>query len=573
MNYSLADIYFINSQDGWLLDSPNQLFITHDGGTTWTPFPLNFSGSIFSLHFVTENTGWLLNGGKIFQSNDGGQNWTLQSNNLSFYLMGLYFLNETLGWATTNNGIILNTIDGGFDWNMLLNMSNPITTPLSMPPLPHPLNRFYKPLFLNSSYGWVLHTSGISGEFNQIYHTNDTGITWSNHSIPSLYSFKEMIFTDPFNGWLLNTQGKLFSTNDSGKTWMNQNLSENMLRDIYFLNQTHGWVCGDYGTLLNTQNGGMHWENLLNSSVSTYFAGLIFLNETKGWLFSRSTMYISQDGGISLNAVQLEPIIQFSFQSIWIWLPILLTLSYIIIGSLIVTRIESVRKSWLLQKFQLFVNKMERSLFTISTKADISRSIALIIGLFYGLSLGFVFIHEFAHAFMTVLVGAYNHSVEISLNLSGLTHIDGSFTLFGLIFIYFAGSLGVIVLGILLMKLLSNRQQNRPFNIVIIIILSYVTVISDLIAFTFYPLFQLNCDAFYITWYLKIPPYSIFLVFLPFLVISIYYLGKFIYKFYKTRLESNSKFLSVMLVSFVIYLLVTFLLFMIPGKIFTISIP
>jgi hypothetical protein len=53
----------------------NNLFKTIDGGHSWTK--LNFAGSIKSIEFVDENTGFCTSDGYLYRTINGGQTWVL----------------------------------------------------------------------------------------------------------------------------------------------------------------------------------------------------------------------------------------------------------------------------------------------------------------------------------------------------------------------------------------------------------------------------------------------------------------------------------------------------------------
>lgn len=63
----------LNGVDGMAFES---LYVTHDGGATWTTLPVKgpFQGG--SLQFVNLSTGWALKLGRLLRTSDGGHTWT-----------------------------------------------------------------------------------------------------------------------------------------------------------------------------------------------------------------------------------------------------------------------------------------------------------------------------------------------------------------------------------------------------------------------------------------------------------------------------------------------------------------
>ncbi|UCB52257.1 MAG: T9SS type A sorting domain-containing protein, partial [Candidatus Zixiibacteriota bacterium] len=61
------------------------------------------------------DTGWAVGQhGTILQTFDGGDNWNPQSSGTSNILRGVYFTDASTGWVVGDNGTILHTTTGGF---------------------------------------------------------------------------------------------------------------------------------------------------------------------------------------------------------------------------------------------------------------------------------------------------------------------------------------------------------------------------------------------------------------------------------------------------------------------------
>jgi photosystem II stability/assembly factor-like uncharacterized protein len=115
--YSLYSVYFIDSNTGWVVGEDLTIRKTSNGGANW----IGQSGSLFansleSVHFADSNTGWAVGGwqgGIILNTTDGGENWNSQTVSPSpfDYLSGVYFTDSNTGWAV--GGTILHTTNGG----------------------------------------------------------------------------------------------------------------------------------------------------------------------------------------------------------------------------------------------------------------------------------------------------------------------------------------------------------------------------------------------------------------------------------------------------------------------------
>lgn len=85
--YLLTDIYFIDSNHGWIVGGMNE---------TNTPEGKNH--------------------GIVLSTSDGGKTWKLLSHFEDRYLWSVFFLNEQVGWAAGLKGTFLKTEDGGKTW-------------------------------------------------------------------------------------------------------------------------------------------------------------------------------------------------------------------------------------------------------------------------------------------------------------------------------------------------------------------------------------------------------------------------------------------------------------------------
>ena len=83
--------------------------------------------------------------------------WVQQQTNVGVNLNGVRFISATKGWVVGDNGMLLETTDGGNTWNQ-------VTSPTSSN-----LNKIW---FADSTHGW------ISGDNGTILSTTDGGAQW-----------------------------------------------------------------------------------------------------------------------------------------------------------------------------------------------------------------------------------------------------------------------------------------------------------------------------------------------------------------------------------------------------------
>ena len=98
--------------------------------------------------------------------------------------------------------------------------------------------------------------------------------------------FRDMHFTDQYNGWMVGDSGSVMHSNDQGLTWQAQQTGTgNDLRAVHFIDQNTGWIVGDYNTMLKTNNGGQDWLPLaFPDTVRSIFNSVYFIDENNGYI-------------------------------------------------------------------------------------------------------------------------------------------------------------------------------------------------------------------------------------------------------------------------------------------------
>ena len=268
-----------------------QVWITNDGGATWTYGSIDTSavtGEAFSpyyLNFADSQHGWLmvfLGAGMmhayvaLFKTVDGGATWTdiLDPSTLndiqSFPKTGMVFVDPLTGWLTRDSqGVdpaphIFRTADGGGTW-IRLDLPAPADAP---------------DLFVSDSCGSYspnafsalsltialkcLDNATFKIEKDYSYFTGDGGVTWKTYPLPADYTLGPgLYFFNAQNGLALGP--RLYTTSDGGQTWkFIQQVSWN--GQFSFVSMQLGWahVFNDQGetALVKTVNGGLTWSML-----------------------------------------------------------------------------------------------------------------------------------------------------------------------------------------------------------------------------------------------------------------------------------------------------------------------
>lgn len=116
---NLTDVYSIGSKY-WITSADGRIYI----GDISTPLSfvartVDVSASINSVYFLNTSDGFVCgSNGKVYMTNDGGNSWTLSNTGVSsINLNSISFLNSIAGVAVGDNGSIFLTTDGGSSWN------------------------------------------------------------------------------------------------------------------------------------------------------------------------------------------------------------------------------------------------------------------------------------------------------------------------------------------------------------------------------------------------------------------------------------------------------------------------
>ena len=250
----LNSVCFVNAVEGWAVGgscftnrtSKGVILHTSNGGQTWELQKFPAHHMLHSVYFVDVNNGWAVgedyleaNVSKgtsvILHTTNGGRSWVRQTvPPKAVGLKSVFFVNVNEGWASGQVGTIIHTNNGGKNWIV----QNSGTK-----------NWIYSIYFLDSNNGWAVTGSGGGG----ILNTSDGGNTWSvqTHGYSDLRS---IYFADENHGYAVGPRGMIVNTADAGKTWHSQNIQGcRWLSSVFFTNPFLGWAVGAEGKIFKLQ--------------------------------------------------------------------------------------------------------------------------------------------------------------------------------------------------------------------------------------------------------------------------------------------------------------------------------
>jgi photosystem II stability/assembly factor-like uncharacterized protein len=264
----LQSLYFTDENTGYAVGSSNLIIKSTDAGESWVSLSSGIvDGYLNSICFTDENTGFIVGGiygpdEVILKTIDGGQNWTRHYSDTNGILTSVFFVNKDIGFATGYHPIeddwcslpiVIKTTDGGDTWNSL-NVNVPCWCPYP--------NSIY---FVNENLGFVAGSCSTPAHSDGfILKTSDGGLSWS-HQFPmdSVFSTgcSSVFFTDNNTGYLAGryqSDGRVMKTTDGGENWHYQEIPDTTEKcyTVFFPTNNVGYIVGYSGTILKTINGG-----------------------------------------------------------------------------------------------------------------------------------------------------------------------------------------------------------------------------------------------------------------------------------------------------------------------------
>jgi len=276
-----------------------------DGGTTWTPGAVtNSSGLASSMIFaVSADKAYIVmfraSGSSpqgIFVTEDGGTTWTRQStasfSNGSSFPNCVHFFNASEGWCMGDpiNGVfeIYTTTDGGNTWSQVSGSSIPDPAPGEFG--------------IVGYYSAVNDTIWFGTSAGRVYRSPDKGHTWTVSSVPALSGkYVKPTFRNGMHGLVQDkgngTTGAICESFDGGQTWTPVTVTGPIYAtDLSYVPGTENtWVsAGGTGYMGSSYSfdGGHTWTDFIGTQGAQYMQ-MTWLNNHCGWA-----------GGVNVSATE-----------------------------------------------------------------------------------------------------------------------------------------------------------------------------------------------------------------------------------------------------------------------------
>jgi photosystem II stability/assembly factor-like uncharacterized protein len=283
-NSRTDDIWFLDANRGWAVNSNGHILHTGDGGATWVrQFSAGTGTYLRCVSFANDQQGWVgtvTASRRLFRTVNGGTTWTRVDNlppEAPPAICGLSVVNERVIYAAGTNfpdqptGVI-KTVDGGASWTGI-DMGAHATLLVDI-------------FFLDERRGFVVGgkadvpNPGREHVIPVVLFTEDGGLTWENRlagmeaELPrGEWGWKIQFLSETVGFVSLENfdDGAILKTSDGGRTWtrivINDPQNNANLEGIGFVDENLGWVggWGDRqgvgGFTSETRDGGQTWTD------------------------------------------------------------------------------------------------------------------------------------------------------------------------------------------------------------------------------------------------------------------------------------------------------------------------
>jgi photosystem II stability/assembly factor-like uncharacterized protein len=279
------DIWFLDANEGWAVNSNGHILHTADGGDSWRRQLALPGAYLRCVGFANAQLGFvgtLTPNRSLYRTSDGGATWTRVDglpDEAPPAVCGLSVVNERVAYGSGTNfpdqptGVV-KTVDGGATWTATR--------------LDEHATLLVDCLFRDEQTGWVVGGKADDGVQDPtrddvsavVLHTEDGGMTWENRlagmagELPKGEWGWKIAFLDDDVGYVSlenDADGAVLKTTDGGRTWSRKPVNDQQgnanLEGIGFVDAMHGWTGGwgdssfTGGFTSETRDGGETWTD------------------------------------------------------------------------------------------------------------------------------------------------------------------------------------------------------------------------------------------------------------------------------------------------------------------------
>jgi len=272
---NLFSVTTLDGQRAWVVGNFGAVFVTKDGGKSWTPQDAGTRTPLFSVDFSDATHGWIVGqGGLILRTTDGGGTWTPQPSPVpgGKHFFGVEAVDRDTAWAVGDWGAIATTTNGGATWKDVslgvLTIARDTTGAANTQILTGDVI-LYDVEFIDPQHG------AVAGEFGTIFFTADGGASWRRAHTGTDKTLFGVTMATPTEAWAVGIDGIILHTVDAGLSWQVQHgvIARSDIGELSFTEAIDnpglyevavrggfGVVVGDTGALFVSSDGGQSWQ-------------------------------------------------------------------------------------------------------------------------------------------------------------------------------------------------------------------------------------------------------------------------------------------------------------------------
>jgi len=349
-NVPINDITFINSNEGFIINTSGSILRTTDGGINWRIVFHSQRETFSEIKFLDEYNGFVFSptsypgdNNNFLVTSDKGNSWNYSNINIGDAITFLPLSTTSIIKATDYPGTIQKLDNFWINWKITYSfpvfrcddyvspygkikqfqkLSNNeifalgsnnyakqcgiIKDSISFILVSKDLGDTWDTLwcgnkdaantfkFYNIKIGWI--GSEIS---NIIYKTTDGGKNWHQVYIDTLNDYSSIcsIYTiDSLTIFCASSSGEIIYSNDGGDTWHQIQLMNVQYPNskVYFLNKKHGFFTGS--KFFTSKDSGKTWSPISNT-FDEIITKIDFVDEKRGWAIGDNKIFFTTDGG------------------------------------------------------------------------------------------------------------------------------------------------------------------------------------------------------------------------------------------------------------------------------------
>jgi photosystem II stability/assembly factor-like uncharacterized protein len=251
---ALDGVDFIDATYAVAVGANGTILRSGDGGLTWDTQTSGTTQNLSDVHFNDALNGWTVGyRGTVLGTADGGSSWINCSSDTTLSLNAVVFTDAQKGYAVGNQGALLQSSDGGCTW---IRRSEVKTCHNDHGVLQ--CSGFLDVFFLDAFTGFIVGYSGypvllLGGTY---FRTINGGGTWNGPpaSVPEYFDVgagRTVAFGNATEGLILRGGNLLYHTIDTGESWTESTIPlDKSLTDLTYGDENTAYAVGYNGAIV-----------------------------------------------------------------------------------------------------------------------------------------------------------------------------------------------------------------------------------------------------------------------------------------------------------------------------------